>query len=209
MGVEVVLIPNIHLETPNYNIVRIKHDDVNQETSRASYKMVELPAETSYLPNPAEEAKAVKAVAAVKGITPAAPAPIVAEKAEAKVSIIAKIKAFFANLGNKTKTEKSGEKSADSRREGGRNRNRNRNRNRAERNDRPQQQDRGNRNADVKAQEPRQAENKGADNKNQDGRNQEPRQQKPQQQRNDGPRNQAVNATPDTVGENWRTTYRA
>jgi len=105
MGVEVVLIPNIHLETPNYNIVRIKHDDVNQETSRASYKMVELPAETSYLPNPAEEAKAVKAVAAVKGITPAAPAPIVAEKAEAKVSIIAKIKAFFANLGNKTKTE--------------------------------------------------------------------------------------------------------
>ncbi len=95
MGVEVVLIPNIHLETPNYNIVRIKHDDVNQETSRASYKMVELPAETSYLPNPAEEAKAVKAVAAVKGITPAAPAPIVAEKEEAKVSIVAKIKAFL------------------------------------------------------------------------------------------------------------------
>ena len=29
MGVEVVLIPNIHLETPNYNIVRVKHDDVS------------------------------------------------------------------------------------------------------------------------------------------------------------------------------------
>lgn len=201
MGVEVVLIPNIHLETPNYNIVRIKHDDVNQDTNRASYKMVELPAETSYLPNPAEEAKAVKAVAAVKGITPAAPAPIVAEKAEAKVSILAKIKAFFANLSSKTDTEKSSEKSADSRREGGRNRNRNRNRNRGERNDKTPQQDRGNRNTETKAQEPRHAENKVADNRNQDGRNQESRQQKAQQQqsRNDAPRNQSANTAPEAT----------
>ena len=43
MGVEVVLIPNIHLETPNYNIVRVKHDDVTDETNRASYSLVELP----------------------------------------------------------------------------------------------------------------------------------------------------------------------
>jgi ribonuclease E len=195
MGVEVVLIPNIHLETPNYNIVRIKHDDVNQDTNRASYKMVELPAETSYLPNPAEEAKAVKAVAAVKGITPAAPAPIVAEKAEDKVSIFTKIKAFFASLGSKTKTEKSGEKSADSRREGGRNRNRNRNRNRGERNDKAQQQDRGNRSPEAKTQDARQHEPKGQDN-----RNQEQRQQKPQQQhRNDLPRNQAANPAPEAA----------
>ena len=78
MGVEVVLIPNIHLETPNYNILRIKHDDVTQDSTRASYKMVELPTETSYVAHAAEEAKAAKPVAAVKGITPAAPAPSVA-----------------------------------------------------------------------------------------------------------------------------------
>ena len=195
MGVEVVLIPNIHLETPNYNIVRIKHDDVNQETNRASYKMVELPAETSYLPNPAEEAKAVKAVAAVKGITPAAPAPIVAEKAEAKVSIFTKIKALFAGLGSKASSEKAGEKSADSRREGGRNRNRHRNRNRGERNDKGQQQERGNRNPEAKTQDARQH-----DQKAQDNRNQEQRQQKPQQQnRNDLPRSQTANAAPEAV----------
>ena len=76
MGVEVVLIPNIHLETPNYNIVRVKHDDVTDETSRASYKLVELPTETSYIRSPEETAKAVRPVAAVKGITPAAPAPV-------------------------------------------------------------------------------------------------------------------------------------
>ena len=86
MGVEVVLIPNIHLETPNYNIVRVKHDDVTEETNRASYKLVEMPAETTYIPNAAEEAKAVRPVAAVKGITPAAPAPIVAEKPAAEAA---------------------------------------------------------------------------------------------------------------------------
>ncbi|MFM2395635.1 MAG: hypothetical protein RLZZ434_217, partial [Pseudomonadota bacterium] len=83
MGVEVVLIPNIHLETPNYNIVRVKHDDVTEETSRASYKLVELPTETSYIPTAEETAKEVRPVAAVRGITPAAPAPIVAEKSAA------------------------------------------------------------------------------------------------------------------------------
>ncbi len=87
MGVEVVLIPNIHLETPNYNIMRIKHDDVSEETSRASYKMVEMPVETTYTPNAAEEAKATRPVAAVKGITPAAPAPIVAEKTAVKLHL--------------------------------------------------------------------------------------------------------------------------
>lgn len=194
MGVEVVLIPNIHLETPNYNIMRIKHDDVTLETNRASYKMVELPAETSYLPDAAEEAKAVKAVALVKGITPAAPAPIVAEKVEPTVSLFARIKNFFAALGSKTNEEKAEEKAAESRREGNRNRNRNRNRNDRNRGERGEknaaQQDRPNRNAEAKAQETRQAENKGQDN-----RAQEQRQQKSQQPRNDVQRNQPANAT--------------
>ena len=94
MGVEVVLIPNIHLETPNYNIVRVKHDDVTEETSRASYKLVELPTETSYIPTAEETAKEVRPVAAVRGITPAAPAHIVAEKSAAApiLSLLDRIK---------------------------------------------------------------------------------------------------------------------
>jgi ribonuclease E len=185
MGVEVVLIPNIHLETPNYNIVRIKHDDVNLETNRASYKMVELPAETSYLPNAAEEAKAVKAVAAVKGITPAAPAPIVAERVEPTLSLFARVKKFFAELGNKTNEEKAEEKAAESRRDGNRNRNRNRNRNdrnRAERGEKnTAQQDRPNRNAEAKTQEPRQQ------------KPQQPRNDAQRQERADNQRNQTAN----------------
>jgi len=205
MGVEVVLIPNIHLETPNYNIVRIKHDDVNHDTARASYNMVELPTETSYLPNAAEEAKAVKPVAAVKGITPAAPAPIVAEKEEAKPSLFARIKNFFASV-TKSEEEKPTEKSGESRRDNNRNRNRNRNRNertRNERGDKNVAQDRPNRNQETKGQEQRPAENK----------SQEPRQQKPQQPRNEAQRqesqrNQPANVTTDAIA-NETTEQRA
>ncbi|MCX7190027.1 MAG: Rne/Rng family ribonuclease, partial [Methylotenera sp.] len=109
MNVEVVLIPNIHLETPNYNIVRVKHDDVTEETSRASYKLVELPSETSYIPNAEETAKEVRPVAAVKGITPAAPAPIVDEKTATApaLSFMARIKNFFGASSTVTDKQKA------------------------------------------------------------------------------------------------------
>ncbi|PKO26032.1 MAG: ribonuclease E/G [Betaproteobacteria bacterium HGW-Betaproteobacteria-8] len=74
MGVEVVLIPNIHMETPNYTITRVRTDDVTEEVGRASYQMVELPNEEEAL-STKQEPKPVKAEAAVKGITPASPAP--------------------------------------------------------------------------------------------------------------------------------------
>lgn len=173
MGVEVVLIPNIHLETPNYNIVRIRHDDVSEETTRASYKMVELPAETTYVPNAAEEAKAVKPEAAVKGITPATSAPISvekpAEKVEEKPSLIARIKSWFTSPAEKPETEKSEE----TRRDNNRGRNRNRNRNERNRNERNRNEG-GERNATP---------NRGNEAKNQN-------QGQKQQQRNEQPRDQ-------------------
>ena len=181
MGVEVVLIPNIHLETPNYNIVRVKHDDVTDETNRASYSLVELPTETSYIKSPEETAKAVRPVAAVKGITPAAPAPIVAEKVTEpapapKLSLMARIKKFFgAPVESQPVQTPETKKTTETRNEQNRN-NRNRNRNRSDRNrnergDRPNAQDQQNRPADAKPNEPRQ--------------------QKPQQPRHEPPRNEA------------------
>lgn len=191
MGVEVVLIPNIHLETPNYNIIRIKHDDVNEDTNKASYQMVELPSETTYVTNAAEEAKAVKPVAAVKGITPAAPAPMTVEKVEPKPSLFARIKNFLG-LGEKSEADKGAEKSSDTRRDQSRNnrnrneRNRNRNeRNRNERSDKNTPQDRNAKNVEQKPQEPRQTEVK----------QQEPRQPRPQQQRNEA-KEQVRNTAP-------------
>jgi ribonuclease E len=98
MGVEVILIPNIHMETPNYSITRIKHDDVNEDTSQASYKLVELPLDTDYVRSLNQEAKPLAAEALVKGITPATSAPIAAPKESAekpKTSIFGRLKAMF------------------------------------------------------------------------------------------------------------------
>lgn len=191
MGVEVVLIPNIHLETPNYNIVRVKHDDVNEETSRASYKLVELPTETSYIPNAEEVAKAVRPVAAVKGITPAAPAPIVAEKvaevvAAPKLSLIARIKKFFIGSSANAEAAKTEESNKDANRNN-RNRN-NRNRNERNKNERSDKGTAPNRNNEAKGQEPR-AQEARAESKPQEPRQPKPQQQRTEQQRSEQSRN--------------------
>jgi ribonuclease E len=73
-SVEVVLVPNIHLETPNYNIERIRAQDLPQQgTESSSYELVSKPdLETPEYAKPGEM-KAEEP--AVKRITPAAPAP--------------------------------------------------------------------------------------------------------------------------------------
>lgn len=176
MGVEVVLIPNIHLETPNYNIVRVKHDDVTEETSRASYKLVELPTETSYIPTAEQTAKEVRPVAAVRGITPAAPAPIVAEKSAAApiLSLLGRIKNLFSSASASSKQKTEAEKNEEFNRDRNRN-NRNRNRNRNDRN----------KNA------PQDRQNRPNDGKPQEARTQEQRPAKPQQPRQ--PQHQQAN----------------
>ena len=74
--VNVLLIPNIHLQTPNYTLARLRHDDLNQSEPLApSYEMVQLPSEEDKSGAEAEPA-APKQEAAVKGITPMQPAPM-------------------------------------------------------------------------------------------------------------------------------------
>ena len=156
MGVEVILIPNIHMETPNYNIVRIKHDDVNEETSQASYKMVEMPAETAYVRSLNEEAAPKAPEALVKGITPATSAPLVAERmveTKAEVKVAAPKLGFFGRIKQlmvgkpAIVEEKAEDKTAPEARENGRNNN---DRNRSNSRDRTSNQER-NRNRDRNA----------------------------------------------------------
>lgn len=172
MGVEVILIPNIHMETPNYNIIRIKHDDVNEETSRASYKMVELPSETDYVRSLNQDSKPNVPEAVVKGITPATAAPIVEakpEKVEAvvKPSIFGRIKALFGiNEEAKPEAEKPTEQRTQNReqqrdrdrnRNRDRNKNRNRDRNASDKNGADRQPgERNERNRNEQSQQPRQ-----------------------------------------------------
>ena len=75
--VNVLLVPNRHLETPNYSVARLRHDELNQsEPLPASFQMVEQPAELDPMLARREEAKEPRQEAMVKGITPAQPAPI-------------------------------------------------------------------------------------------------------------------------------------
>ena len=79
--VNVLLVPNRHLETPNYTIQRLRHDDLNQsEPLPPSFDLVARPEEPDVAQQMKEEAKEPRQEAVVKGITPAQPAPIVAER---------------------------------------------------------------------------------------------------------------------------------
>ena len=84
LKVNVVLIPNLYLETPNYTVQRLKHDELNSsEPLPTSYKMVERPEQIDPVEMIKQEANEVRVEAAVKGITPAQPAPNVEPKAVA------------------------------------------------------------------------------------------------------------------------------
>ncbi len=107
--VSILLIPNIHLETPAHTITRLRHDDVHgDEVREPSYKLMELPSEEIVKQsNTQAEASKPRQEAAIKNITPAQPAPVVEEKqrpvetlkavapAPAPLGFWAKIAAFF------------------------------------------------------------------------------------------------------------------
>ncbi|HTR59603.1 MAG TPA: Rne/Rng family ribonuclease [Casimicrobiaceae bacterium] len=79
--VNVLLVPNTYLETPNYKVQRLRHDDLNQaEPLPASFDMVERPEEEDIAKLKKEEAREPRPEAAVKGITPAQPAPVPVER---------------------------------------------------------------------------------------------------------------------------------
>jgi ribonuclease E len=79
LKVNIVMVPNPHLETPHYKVQRLRHDELNEmEHVPSSYEMVERPEEPKAA-GAEEEAKRERQEAVVKGITPAQPAPMVDE----------------------------------------------------------------------------------------------------------------------------------
>src|SRR5450432_2536721 len=84
--VNLLLVPNIHLETPNYKVQRLRHDDLNQgEPMPASFEMVEKTAEEDQARQMKEEAREPRQEAVVKGITPSQPAPMPVERVVERV----------------------------------------------------------------------------------------------------------------------------
>lgn len=75
LKVNLVLIPNKHLETPHHHIERLRHDDPRLEEARTSFELAQAPA-TDMAWAPREQEAKAKPEALVKGITPSQPAPI-------------------------------------------------------------------------------------------------------------------------------------
>ncbi|MFB1028060.1 MAG: Rne/Rng family ribonuclease, partial [Thauera sp.] len=77
--VQLIIVPNRHLETPAHEIIRLRHDQLNAEDiALASYQMVQKPVEEdARLPSKTSE-RPTRPEAAVKGIAPSQPAPMAA-----------------------------------------------------------------------------------------------------------------------------------
>jgi ribonuclease E len=107
LKVNVVLIPNIYFETPNYSINRLRHDDVKLADVQASYQRVEKPSEEIPLPSTGQEAKPVRQQAAVRGIVPSQPAPVREQKVppqpEQAPSLLDRIFGWFKQMGPEEK----------------------------------------------------------------------------------------------------------
>ena len=171
--VNLVIIPNRHLETPAHEIVRVRHDQLNSETSTpvASYQMASMPVDEAYqTPSAQADTKPAKVEAAVRGITSGQPAPIVTPSSNAAPATSAggffsKIAAFF--FGGKKVEEPATKTSASNQRprtNGSRGRDGSRERNR---NPRHAGQDGGERERKNRPQAQREEEQNGSANPNQ------------------------------------------
>jgi ribonuclease E len=80
LKVNILLIPNIHLETPHYSVNRLRHDELNEmDHVPASFEMVKEPDQEAEAAAAAEPPKP-RQEAAVKAIVPDQPAPNVPER---------------------------------------------------------------------------------------------------------------------------------
>lgn len=98
--INIILIPNIHIETPAYNITRIRHEDSKANESVASYRLVEKQTDESVSETiSGQRHKSIRPQAAVQGITPAQPAPIREERAR-DTSLLDKFFSWFKPAHN-------------------------------------------------------------------------------------------------------------
>ncbi len=84
LKVNVLLIPNPNLATPNYHVERLRHDAAQLDEQKPSYEMVTVPDEEAIgLPTKAPVAVAARPEPLVKGIRPDQPAPMSAPETAA------------------------------------------------------------------------------------------------------------------------------
>ena len=80
--INVLMVPNKTLETPNYKLERLKHDDPRLDHIEASYKMADTIEDPTSVTRRSQE-PTNKQTPVIKGVLPDAPAPQAAPRAEA------------------------------------------------------------------------------------------------------------------------------
>ncbi|MDX1669416.1 MAG: ribonuclease E/G, partial [Limnobacter sp.] len=80
LKVSILLIPNKHLETPHYEVTRLRHDDEKLDEDKSSFDMVNVTTEQSYYERKIVGEAAKKQEAVIKGVIPAQPAPPAAQR---------------------------------------------------------------------------------------------------------------------------------
>jgi ribonuclease E len=198
--VNVLMVPNKHLETPHYKLERLRHDDPRLDDQKASYVMAEEAArelETDTTVSRKDADLKVRPEAAVKGITPAQPAPISqprparTEKAatESSGGLFGFIKKLFSSSpAVEEKPAPTNTRGRNQGRNGDRN---NRNGNRGRRGDRNERNgERAERPAANAAEGTASTPTEGGNNRNRNNRNRN-NQNGPKPERQEGNRNQA------------------
>jgi ribonuclease E len=79
--INVLMVPNKTLETPNYRLERLKHDDPRLDNLQASYSLAEEVEDPTAVTRRSQE-PTNKQTPVIKGVLPDAPAPIAPPKAE-------------------------------------------------------------------------------------------------------------------------------
>ena len=203
-GINIVLVPNPHLDMPKFEITRMRDDEVRQPgATNTSYKLVATP-EPAPLPPSAEGGREAPEQPAVKGISPSTSAPVFAHDDSApQVGILTKIWRALFGTGEKKRepVRERGERDRSNRsrqefggRERGRDRDRGRNRgdrNRSRGDREREDRDRGGHHRHGSGQQQRRDERQGGRdrqdrNQNQERdreRNQQREQQRAQEQR--------------------------
>ena len=74
-GVRVVLVPSHHLETPKFEIQRVRIDDMDEATEKSSYQLIGQPEEVMESPAEARKATAAAEQPAVRSVAPPVPVP--------------------------------------------------------------------------------------------------------------------------------------
>ncbi|OYU45701.1 MAG: ribonuclease E/G, partial [Burkholderiales bacterium PBB4] len=93
--INVLLVPNKALETPNYKLERLKHDDPRLDNIEASYKMAEEIEDPTAVTRRSQE-PTNKQTPIIKGVLPDAPAPVAPPKPEAPKPVVAPVQAAKA-----------------------------------------------------------------------------------------------------------------